>query len=66
VDAVTFERTDRGIVVSSANADGTTPSFIATPDFADDGECRMRINDEEQLLELWQVSRRALETLFFS
>ena len=37
--------------------------FSATPAFLPNGECKLEIADEA--LELWQVSRRGLEGLFF-
>lgn len=39
------------------------PLFTASVRMGDDGKCRLVIGDEE--VKLWQVSKRALEPLFF-
>ena len=38
-------------------------AFTATVTFTDAGECRLKVGNE--VLDLWQVLRRALEPLFF-
>lgn len=41
-----------------------TSKFKATATLCDDGECRLKVNDQER--ELWQVRKLALEDLFFN
>ena len=42
---------------------GPTDIFIAVPEVLPDGECWLRVGDEA--LRFWQVSKKALEGLFF-
>ncbi len=44
--------------------EGVSLRMIATLTLNDEGDCRLRVNDET--LDRWQVLRRALEPLFFS
>lgn len=65
-DAVTFElQPTRGIRVTRAHAD--RPLFFAKPALQPDGVCKLEIEGDVPAtpLALWQVSRRALERLFF-
>jgi hypothetical protein len=41
------------------------PLLKAKPDFTPEGECRVRIVGDPEPQKLWQLSRRALEDLFF-
>ena len=41
------------------------PMFSFVPSLNEEGECLYRIEGEEAQLKLWQVSRKALEDLFF-
>lgn len=60
---VVFEFTSGGITAQT-NPDGKR-LFLAKPSFSGiTGKCKLEIDG--QLLELWQVSRRGLEDLFFS
>jgi hypothetical protein len=59
-DGVVFRRTTSGIVARTAKNEVL---FTAKPSLAINGDCRLEIDG--QPLELWQVSRRALEPLFF-
>ncbi len=59
-DSVLFILTDSGIEV--ADKDGKL-RFKATPTLSDDGECRLKVGDQER--ELWHVRKMALEELFF-
>jgi hypothetical protein len=43
---------------------GHRPLFVAKPSFTFAGDCALEIDG--QPMELWQVSRKALEDLFFS
>ena len=61
---VTFECTRLGIEVYGANREGPRPMFTARPSFDAAGPCRLDVDG--QTFELWQVSRKALEDLFFS
>src|SRR5216683_3617796 len=55
-DSVLFILTDSGIEV--ADKDGKL-RFKATPTLSDDGECRLKVGDQER--ELWHVRKMALE-----
>lgn len=44
--------------------EGEGVEFVATPIMNNDGECRLRVKEEE--LQEWQVSRLALEDVFFA
>jgi hypothetical protein len=57
---VTFQKTDRGILVY--RADGTQ-MIEATLTLNDEGDCRFRVNGQER--EFWQFRKTALESLFF-
>jgi hypothetical protein len=59
-DSVLFILTDDGIDI--ADKDGKV-RFKATPTLSDDGECRLKVGDQER--ELWHVRKMALEELFF-
>jgi hypothetical protein len=59
-DSVLFILTDSGIEVT--DKDGRL-RFKATPTLSDDGECRLKVGDQER--ELWHVRKMALEELFF-
>lgn len=61
---VSFERSQSGISVFTAGKDGKRALFDANVSLGPEGRCRYEVGD--QPLELWQVSRRALEGLFFS
>jgi len=43
---------------------GPNVMFSAKPEICPDGECRMRVGD--QLLRFWEVSKMALERLWFT
>ncbi len=58
---VVFDRTSLGINVGS---DRNDLMFTAKPSLDATGSCRLEIDG--QPMELWQVSRKALEDLFFS
>jgi hypothetical protein len=60
-DNVVFETTPLGIVARTGRAD--TQLFLAKPSLGLDGECHLEIDGQPH--ELWQVSRKALEALFF-
>jgi hypothetical protein len=57
--SVRFDLDDEKISVYSK--DGVT--FTGTVTLCDDGECRVKIGDQEH--DLWQVRKMALEDLFF-
>jgi hypothetical protein len=59
-EAVVFERTDSGIVARNAKEQHF---FTAKPSLAMNGDCMLEVDDHR--LELWQVSKKALEPLFF-
>src|SRR5262245_26445116 len=61
---VVFEMTRTTITAWKSTNQGPQELFTAAPSFDAAGACRLRIGNET--LELWQVSRRALEELFFS
>lgn len=67
--SVKFERTDGGVSIEKVSATGERTTFFkVTPALSpDDGRCRFSIIDGGQgsALELWQVSHKALEGLFF-
>ena len=60
-EAIVFEQTRDGISVKDARTEKHL--FIAKPTVNQVGECKLEVDD--QALELWQVSRKALEGLFF-
>lgn len=62
-DAVVFERTRNGTITATKQPKAEK-IFEALPWLDEDGECRLRIGTKS--LYLWQVSRIALEELFFS
>jgi len=65
--SVVFELTTMGISASSVEMRGQSQQlFLAKPSFLASGECKLQIDGESEPLELWQVSRKALEGLFFS
>jgi hypothetical protein len=59
--AIKFALTETGIVVF--NEEGAR-MFSADVTISDEGECKLKIDDEEK--ELWQVRKMALENLFFA
>ena len=59
--AIKFGLTDTGIVV--LNEEGLQ-MFSADVTISDEGECKLKVDDEEK--ELWQVRKMALEKLFFA
>jgi hypothetical protein len=63
-ESVVFERTIAAIDVRRGNASGSQQWFSAMPSVNDEGDCRLHVDGIQ--LEPWQVSRRALEQLFFS
>jgi len=62
-DAVVFERTRTGTITATKQPKNER-IFEALPWLDDDGECRLRIGMKS--FYLWQISRLALEELFFS
>lgn len=61
---VVFELRARQIHVYSRTANGEKPLFVASPRVSpEDGECTLAIDGTP--MRLWQVSRKALEDLFF-
>ena len=60
VETVVFELVSNGIHVRRGK---DTSVFTATPVLDARGDCRLEVSGES--LELWQVSRKALEGLFF-
>lgn len=63
---VKFELRANEIAVSNIKTGmmhGATPAFSAVPRLNEDGECRLEVQGER--LQFWQVSRKALEDLFF-
>jgi hypothetical protein len=62
-ESIVFELVDAGIAVKQGPTEKRL--LIARPTLDLDGECRLAIDGERDGLELWQVSRRALEALFF-
>lgn len=62
--SVVFDLTDRGIAVKSGS--NGKPLFLAKPFLLQSGECKLEIEGVAEPLELWQVSRKGLEELFFS
>lgn len=64
IDTVTFQLRGDRIVVYPADARGPRPPlFSASASLNQDGECFVEVDG--QPLKLWQVSRKALEDLFF-
>ena len=65
--AIVFDLSADKITVTERK--GATPEarlmFSFVPSLNIDGECMYRIEGQEELLKLWQVSRKALEDLFF-
>ncbi|MGA7695010.1 MAG: hypothetical protein WCA76_08260 [Candidatus Sulfotelmatobacter sp.] len=59
-DSVSFHLTEKAIEVRDVSE---AVKFEATLTLNGKGECRLRINDEEQ--ELWYLRKLALEDLFF-
>lgn len=62
VAGVVFELTQQGIAVRVADARQVV-LFTAKPSMLADGRCLLEVDG--QSLELWQVSQKALESLFF-
>lgn len=64
VDTVVFELRKHEITAVSKDAAGkATPILTAKPNLNRDGECFLAVGAQD--LRLWQVSRMALEDLFF-
>ncbi len=63
VATIIFESTKKGVLVSRGGPARKEELFTAIPSMQADGRCRYEVN--EAPLELWQVSRRALEPVFF-
>ena len=64
-NSVVFERAIGRIVVKDGRSQGTM--FDVQPALCIDGECRLElVGGNGDALELWQVSRKALENLFFN
>jgi hypothetical protein len=61
--SVDFVREQDRITVSHTTNEGATLLFEASITLNNRGECRLKVGNEE--LELWQIRRKALETLFF-
>jgi hypothetical protein len=57
---VQFSRGKDRIVISTYG-----DQFVVQPTLNSEGKCKLRINDEKEELEEWQVRRRVLERLFF-
>jgi hypothetical protein len=64
-EGIVFERTPTGLVVEDAQTQ--RPLFAALPALTPGGECKFTVEGKNsgEPLEFWQVSRLALETLFF-
>jgi hypothetical protein len=66
---VTFELNDSNITVRDRDASnfvqGSAPRLTVTPYVIENGQCRVRIDNDSQPRELWEVSRQALERLIF-
>ena len=58
---VQFSRGKDRIVISAYG-----DQYVVQPTLNNEGKCKLRINDEKEELEEWQVRRRVLEKLFFS
>lgn len=58
---IKFFRRDKEHIVVSTHEGNT----VITLTIDDAGRCKLRINDEDEALEQWQVRRRLLEPLFF-
>lgn len=62
--SVVFELSSSAIDVKLKDANGLEKMlFSAKPSFVEEGDCRLEIDG--QRFSLWQISRRALEDLFF-
>ena len=59
-DAIKFGLTETGIIVFNGQG---MEMFSADVTISDEGECKLKIDDEEK--ELWQVRKMALENLLF-
>src|ERR1700730_4960936 len=64
---VTFELMENHINVSKRRSKSTEAEafFSFFPSLNLEGECLVRVEGESEMLKLWQVSRKALEDLFF-
>src|SRR5687768_5027468 len=63
IESVVFERTQTGVTIKKSES-SAQPFLVAKVAVGFDGRCRYEVGG--QLLELWQVSQKALEDLFFS
>ena len=61
--SIVFTLSKEAIVVEEVDTGNRTTLFQAIPYFLGDRTCKLEINDVP--VETWQVSRRALERLFF-
>ncbi len=61
--SIVFTLSKEAIVVEEVDTGNRTTLFKAIPYFLGDRTCKLEINDVP--VETWQVSRRALERLFF-
>jgi len=64
-EATVFELLPNGAGIRVKDSGTERELFIATPELDRNGVCRLRVAGERDALELWQVSRKALETFFF-
>lgn len=62
-ESVVFELIKQGIAAKLGRAGKQL--FVARPALTKTGDCKLRIEGEPEPLELWQVSQKALEDLFF-
>jgi hypothetical protein len=62
-ESVAFEATKQGIAVKDVRTGKRL--FLAKPELTANGDCKLRSDDNPDALEMWQVSRKALEDLFF-
>jgi hypothetical protein len=66
VVSVVFELSANQITAREATKMGPKPPFLtATPTLNENGECVFDVGEHGPPLKLWQVSRKALENLFF-
>jgi hypothetical protein len=61
---IVFDLTDKGIAAKSGGANEKR-LFLARPSLLQSGECKLEVEGISEPLELWQVSRKGLEELFF-
>jgi hypothetical protein len=61
--SIVFELTNQGVCVKEGL--GGKHLFLGKPSLIPSGDCKLQVDGEQEPLELWQFSRRALEDLFF-